>query len=590
MVPVTLCTTPKNAVQLATEDDVRRFMEAHPGAGEILTTTNAKRPFFQKTMLTGHQLTRDEVINILQGAMTALQEHVRDRFGSEPKIQIKSLFYQELHDVTWKTVFRLILTGAQVDDYTKLKKTCPAGFDKDIYSPNKVLTLKGFKLGPMCDFMDQFVQAQDDDTLSWIHDTQTTEEHAYQEAKIEFEKMHFKIKCPVGFVRQRTSDLQLLSRKELFDLYENFFVGTDQFVKLWLKDPTIRTYERFDFLPPPLKCPDGVLNTWSGFAAEGMNESYKGKPNMFVEHLRKLFGKNSQYVLKWLANIIQKPGYHTTVALVVVGGQGTGKTTTFELFMKKILGSKYFGQTNNPENDLFSRFGFLKDSKILVVVDDFNVGTIKMNADPFKSYITGETIPFESKGKMSIELLNCANFVLTTNKHDPVKLDADDRRYAVLEVSERLKGDHAYFSKLYRYLDNSDNIRSIYDLLMDIDISKTNFQAERPMTELYQEIKSMSIDKELLFLAHKVQGATTNIEFKGSEFYGEFIKWLHANGFYDFKPKNNLSFGHYMKKINGVHVERRSANSAYYILDYKILTIFLKNRGLQPNQLVFCET
>ena len=571
MVPVTLCTTPKNAVQLGTENEIRKFLETHPGAGEILTTTNAKRPFFQKTILSGQQ---DEIVESqLQQAVMTIQDHITERYGHEPKIQIKSLFCQELQadKVTWKTVIRLILTGTQACDYTKLKKTCPRGFDKDIYSPNKVLTLKGFKPGIKTEFMEQFVQAQDDDTLVWLYDTHTDDDNEYQKAKTEFEKTHFKIKCPVGFVRQRTSDLQLLSRKELFDLYENFFVGTEQFVKLWLKDPTIRTYERFDFLPPPLKCPDGVLNTWSGFAAEGMNESYKGKPNMFVDHVRKLFGKNSQYVLKWLANIIQNPGYHTTVALVVVGGQGTGKTTTFELFMKKILGSKYFGQTNNPENDLFSRFGFLKDSKILVVVDDFNVGTIKMNADPFKSYITGETIPFESKGKMSIELLNCANFVLTTNKHDPVKLDADDRRYAVLEVSERLKGNHAYFSKLYRYLDNSENIRAIYDLLREIDISKTNFQAERPMTELYQEIKSMSVDKELLFLHHKMGGAQNQQIFKGSDFYQDFRGWLSDNGFTDYKAKDAVRFGLYMKKVNGVTIERRTGNASYFIIDPKYI-------------------
>jgi hypothetical protein len=569
MVPVTLCTTPKNAVQLGTENEIRKFLETHPCAGEILTTTNAKRPFFQKTILSGQQ---DEIVEAqLQQAVMTIQDHIIERYGHEPKIQIKSLFCQELQGdkVTWKTVIRLILTGTQACDYTKLKKTCPRGFDKDIYSPNKVLTLKGFKPGIKTDFMEQFIQAQEDDTLVWLYDTHTDDDNEYQEAKVEFEKTHFKIKCPVGFVRQRTSDLQLLSRKELFDLYENFFVGTEQFVKLWLKDPTIRTYERFDFLPPPLKCPDGVLNTWSGFAAEGINESYQGRPNMFVEHVRKLFGKNSQYVLKWLANIIQKPGHHTTVALVVVGGQGTGKTTTFELFMKKILGSKYFGQTNNPENDLFSRFGFLKDSKILVVVDDFNVGTIKMNADPFKSYITGETIPFESKGKMSIELLNCANFVLTTNKHDPVKLDADDRRYAVLEVSDRLKGNHTYFSKLYRYLDNPENIRTIYDLLMDIDISKTNFQAERPMTELYQEIKSMSIDKELLFLHHKMGCAQNKQIFKGSDYYQDFRGWLSDNGFTDYKAKDAIRFGLYMKKVNGVTIERQTGNASYFIIDPK---------------------
>jgi hypothetical protein len=252
---------------------------------------------------------------------------------------------------------------------------------------------------------------------------------------------------------------------------------------------------------------------------------------------------------------------------VVVGGQGTGKTTTFELFMKKVLGSRYFGQTNNPENDLFSRFGFLKDSKILVVVDDFNVGTLKMNADPFKSYITGETLPFESKGKMSIELLNCANFVLTTNKHDPVKLDADDRRYAVLEVSDKLKGNHIYFSKLYRYLDRPENIKAIYDLLSEIDISGMNFQAERPITELYQEIKNMSVDKELMFLHHKVAGFERPQEFKGSEYYRDFRDWLAENGFTDYKAKDAVRFGLYMKKVSGVIVDRRAGNAAYYVID-----------------------
>ena len=62
MAPVTLCTTPKNAVQLATEIEIRKFLEVHSGASEILTTKNAKRPYFQKTILTGHQMTIEEIV------------------------------------------------------------------------------------------------------------------------------------------------------------------------------------------------------------------------------------------------------------------------------------------------------------------------------------------------------------------------------------------------------------------------------------------------------------------------------------------------------------------------------------------------
>jgi len=571
MAPVTLCTTPKNAVQLATENDIRKFLEVHPGASEILTTSNAKRPFFQKTILTGHRMEAEEIVKKhMSLAEAELKELIESRFGSIDLVKIRGVFYQGLQDdgVTWKTVLRLILVGTQVDDYTKLRKYCPSSFDKDVYTVRKVLALDGFVPCRKTEFMEQFVQAQDDDTLVWPLEPPNDADVKYRETKAEFEKTHFKIRRPVGFVRQTESELQLLSRKELFDLYENMFIdGTDeQFVKRWLRDPEIRTYERFDFLPPPLKCPKNVLNTWAGFTAERIAET-TGRPNLFVEHLRRLFGKDSQYVLKWLASLVQRPGQKTAVALVVVGGQGTGKTTTFELFMKKVLGSRYFGQTNNPENDLFSRFGFLKDSKILVVVDDFNVATLKMNADPFKSYITGETVPFESKGKMSIEILNCANFVLTTNKHDPVKLDADDRRYAALEVSDKLKGNHAYFSKLYRYLDRPENIRAIYDLLLDIDISSTNFQAERPITELYKEIKNMSVDKELMFLHHKVAGFERPQEFKGSEYYQDFREWLAVNGFSDYKAKDSIRFGMYMKKLSGVTVERRHANVSWYIID-----------------------
>ena len=571
MAPVTLCTTPKNAVQLATETDIRKFLEVHPGASEILTTKNAKRPYFQKTILTGHQMTIEEIVkNHLGPAEGDIRELIESRFGSIEAIKIKGMFYQGLQDdkVTWKTVLRLILSGTQTDDYTKLRKVCPSGFDKDVYGPNKVLALEGFQQGRTTEFMERFVQAQDDDSLVWLHEVPTDDERKYKEAKLEFEKTHFKIKRPVGFVRQTESELQLLSRKDLFDLYENMFVGAEQFVKLWLRDPEIRTYERFDFLPPPLKCPSNVMNTWRGFDAESIQEP-SGSAEMFVNHVKTLFGpENSGYVFKWLANIVQKPGRKSGVALVIVGGQGTGKSTIFEDVMRLVMGPTYFGQTTNPENDLFGRFGHLKNSKVLVVIDDFNIGSIKLNADPFKSYITGGTVPFESKGKMTIELLNCANYVLTTNKHDPVKLDDDDRRYAVLEVSKAFKVNRAYFDDFHKsYLADPANIRAIYEFLMAVDISETNFQAERPITDLYMEIKSLSIDKELIFLKHRVAGFERTQEFKASEYYQEFREWLAVNGFTDYKAKDAIRFGMYMKKTPGVTVERRAANVAWYTID-----------------------
>lgn len=104
-------------------------------------------------------------------------------------------------------------------------------------------------------------------------------------------------------------------------------------------------------------------------------------------------------------------------------------------------------------------------------------------------------------------------------------------------------------------------------VLCDIDISGTNFQAERPITELYKEIKNMSVDKELMFLHHKVGGFERPQEFKGSEYYQEFRVWLADNGFTDYKAKDAVRFAMYMKKVSGVTVERRTANVAWYTID-----------------------
>ena len=159
------------------------------------------------------------------------------------------------------------------------------------------------------------------------------------------------------------------------------------------------------------------------------------------------------------------------------------------------MGAEYFGHTSSPDKDLFSQFAPLTNSKIMVVVDDFNVGTIKMNSDQFKTYITGETVQYEAKGIMRCTLNNCCNFVIIHNKPDPVKLDSDDRRYAVLECSNKFYKNVEYFQEFRKYASEPGNIRAIYDHLMGIDISQTNFQAERPMTDIYKRVKSLSVDK-----------------------------------------------------------------------------------------------
>lgn len=412
------------------------------------------------------------------------------------------------------------------------------------------------------------------------------EKSEYEILKDEFELTHFKIMNPICFVRiSPHRGMQIMSKQDLKTAYENMpKINKKSFIDTWLSDNTIKTYECIDMLPPPYKVPQGVYNTWEGFDAERLTNNI-GSPTRFVNHLRNLFGKeNSQYVLSYLASIVQQPGKKTGVCLVCVGPQGVGKGAVFDCVMRRIIGEKYFGFTNNPENDLFSRFGELRNQKIVVYLDDFNVGSIKLNADPFKSYITGERINYEQKGKQAISLLNCSNYIMTTNKYDPVKLESDDRRYAVLECNSKVAQNKKYFDRFFKYIDDDANIRSIYEFLMDFDTTKIDLARDRPKSELLSDIKEMSREKEYTFLEEFLMGRPEDkFMMRHTDFYNSYKDWISANGYRNYEPKDKQKFGLFLKKIPGVSINRNNGNGSIYGFHKSVIMSDLERRGLLSN-------
>ena len=67
--------------------------------------------------------------------------------------------------------------------------------------------------------------------------------------------------------------------------------------------------------------------------------------NIFLEHLKVITGNDEKcydYMIKYLAHMIQKPGEKIDIAIVLRSVQGIGKNRFFDNFGKYIIGSKYF--------------------------------------------------------------------------------------------------------------------------------------------------------------------------------------------------------------------------------------------------------
>lgn len=400
----------------------------------------------------------------------------------------------------------------------------------------------------------------------------------------EFEKTHLKVKDPVGFIREKhDGSVQFLNEHELNVLYKHMEpVGTGRnkqpFIQAWLHSPTIRTYETQDFIPPPMTCPPDVYNSWRGMVADEFPTH--GSPNLMLEHFHCLFPDQEvcSYVLKWFAQIVQKPSVKTGIGMVWKSVQGVGKGIILETLMAKLLG-KYFSHVGDPKTQLFGQFGEARNRKLLVNIDDANVGDVKMNMERLKGFITGVRIDYEQKGKQAVSLLNCSNFIMTTQKDCPIKIEATDRRWVVFECDAKQKGNVEYFDRLIEWVSDDANVGAFYEYLKSIDLEGFNFCKERPITEAYNDTKMASADKELFFLASLLQGDKT--EFRADTLHGDYMGWLRNAGFLEYRPKNLIEFGRYVSKVTGL-VKRRTRTHMVYAIDKDALVAHLVENGVQP--------
>jgi hypothetical protein len=168
----------------------------------------------------------------------------------------------------------------------------------------------------------------------------------YDQVKKTFEKSFFKVISPLLYVENEDVEkLEIKSRKDFINAYENKWcektkmvkgvpeVEKTKFVPQWLQDPSMKTYRRVEFCPPPTRSSEDFYNMFKGFKAERSTaDASLGDVQPFLNHARVIAGnddKSFKYLIDYFADIIQFPGRLSEVAIVLRGEQGAGKNLLF---------------------------------------------------------------------------------------------------------------------------------------------------------------------------------------------------------------------------------------------------------------------
>lgn len=260
-----------------------------------------------------------------------------------------------------------------------------------------------------------------------------------------------------------------LMTKDSFEAFlENDKVTVDEetgkkisIAKIWLASVSRRTYPNGIGLFPE-GAPPGYYNTWEGFSVKPI----KGKCELFINHIKEIICNNNpveyEWVLDWMADLVQNPADPKGTAIVMRSGEGTGKGTVANT-LGSLLGSHYMHLIDDAH--LTSNFNAHLIDALLVFADEITWGGNKKTAGKLKGIVTERHIIAERKGVDAQSFRNLMRLIVASNEGWVIPAGVDSRRWYVTDVSEKYKGNMKYFDALRNELNNGGREALLYYLL-----------------------------------------------------------------------------------------------------------------------------
>ena len=367
-------------------------------------------------------------------------------------------------------------------------------------------------------------------------------ERTYEAVKEKFEQTHSKIINRNVFIRIFENRIVLMKKEQIKNSYENMKydekneeedeIITKPFLKRWLEDEAMNTYDDLGVFPTGLTCPDNYFNTWRPFNMELIEEfTYNDEAvNIIKNHIKILCGNDdvvASYFEKWIAQMIQYPAVKT-ICPTLISKEGAGKGTLLQL-LTKMLGSTKVFETTQPSRDVWGEFNGLMADAFLVNLNELSKKETVESEGRIKGLITDPTMKINNKGVSQFPINSFHRFIITTNNEEPIATSKDDRRKLIIRSSDELCGNKEYFKKMYELLDDTNAIKSVYEYFKSIPDMDKFGSIPMPTTEHQENLKEMNANPIESWLKDFVERKLGNPTIKetSKKLYEDFHEWIN---------------------------------------------------------------
>jgi hypothetical protein len=215
-------------------------------------------------------------------------------------------------------------------------------------------------------------------------------------------------------------------------------------IKDFFQSPNTKVYRSLAFSPVAVAA--DTLNLWHGMTAVPKQGNWITL-SQYIEHVLCSSDRDVyNYLIHYLAHMLQKPEEKPGVMIVMLGGQGIGKGT-LETILRKM-----FAATTLMVSDVDSvvgRFNSCLERAYIVFMDEALFKGDRKSSDRLKNFVTAKHIQIEAKHQPERSIESFHRFFAASNSQHFANTEYDDRRFFFLKVSEQFKGNHTYWKTLY---------------------------------------------------------------------------------------------------------------------------------------------
>lgn len=256
----------------------------------------------------------------------------------------------------------------------------------------------------------------------------------------------------------------------------------------------------------------GFLNLWTGWAVDPKPGDWSLMQELIERVLCDDEPEAFDFVMNWMAYMVQKPWMPPEVAIAFHGNKGTGKSTLGRALAA--LAGRHGRQITSSEH-ITGRFNSHLMDVVFLFADEAVRPTDREAQNRLKAMITESTLQFEAKGKDLRSGMNRLHVMMASNDEwfVPMGLVDGERRYFVSRVNDSRRQDHAFFGAIERQMYHEGGLGAMLHDLQLRDIARWAPRGNVPATGAVVEQKLRNMDPVAQWWFEKLESGDPGFEF-----------------------------------------------------------------------------